>query len=277
MKSFSITIAALATVSIYLFVSAPEPLPDRSVRTSQSIPVEKALQILANQQDIARALYTSEIVAAGQKSGLNFGEKWKIESVEEGPLPALLLRETATIIRQRGSPLGLFLGSDFPISPSNKFSDEQMATFLNVKSTGAAVFSVGARGTVLGMFPDFASAQGCVTCHNEHPESPKTNWQLNEIMGAATWTYPKSMVGPEELAAMLETLRNSLKDAYSSYINKAAGFDRPPEIGAKWPRDGYFLPTPEAFVAEFDRRGAGVALNGLLSSLTAGQQPAPTN
>ena len=43
--------------------------------------------------------------------------------------------------------------------------------------------------------------------------------------------------------------------AYDGYL-KAATFEKPPEIGERWPRDGYYLPTREAFMREFERRAS---------------------
>jgi len=269
MKKFVTSSLVLTTIAIYLFVSAPAQLPDGIRGSQKSISIEKALKILATQQDEARALYTAEIVSAGSKAGLKFGEQWKRDEVEEGPLPALLLREVASNIRKTEVPLGLFLGSDYPISPSNMFNSDQMGSYLKVKESGSPIFfSTGNQGATTAMFPDFASAQGCVTCHNEHPTSPKLDWKLQDIMGATTWTYPKSSVSPDELAEMLQALRSSVREAYSTYIEKTSRFKNPPSIGNKWPRDGYSLPTPDEFIAELDRR-SGSILNSLLESLTS--------
>lgn len=49
-----------------------------------------------------------------------------------------------------------------------------MATFEEVKASGGLVFSAIEGVGVVGMFPDFASAGPCVSCHNEHDDSPKT-------------------------------------------------------------------------------------------------------
>jgi hypothetical protein len=267
-RIFAVSLAGLAVLGIYLFATAPEKLPDGAPVNTVSIPVEKALRVLADQNNAARSLYTAEIVAPGQRAGLRFGERWKREDVEEGPLPALLLREVAANVRKTTIPLGLFLGSDYPISAANKFDGSQMEAFMRVKNTREPVFfPTGDHGAVTAMFPDFSAAPGCVTCHNEHPESPKKDWKLNDVMGATTWIYPKNAVPPEEFVAMVTVLRASLREAYGSYLAKAATFSKPPEIGAKWPRDGYFLPDTETFLLEFDRRGAGKALTAMLDSL----------
>ena len=64
--------------------------------------------------------------------------------------------------------------------------------FEEIKATSEArFFHEDDTKVYTAMFPDFASVQPCVTCHNEHPDTPKDDWQLGDVMGATTWAYPK--------------------------------------------------------------------------------------
>jgi hypothetical protein len=114
------------------------------------------------------------------------------------------------------------------------------------------------------MFPDVAVAPGCVSCHNEHPRSPKTDWKLNDIMGATTWCYPKDKVTLEELLEIVGALRSGFAAGYDAYLAKTKTFGRPPEVGERWPREGYFVPTREVFMREFERRASGNTVDRLL-------------
>jgi hypothetical protein len=117
------------------------------------------------------------------------------------------------------------------------------------------------------MFPDLAVAEACVTCHNEHPESPKRDWRLGDVMGATTWTYPSETVSLDELTTILAALRKGFRDAYSGYLEKAEGFSSPPAIGPHWPREGeYSLPTADDFMAEAGRRASPETLSALLAA-----------
>ena len=270
-RTYTLVLAALGVLGIYLFVTAPAKLPEQGgAQGGSAVPIETAFKIIAHQQATARAIYTAEIVGPGQKVGLKFGERWKREEVKEGPLPALLLREAAGNIKKTSVPIGLFLGSDFPISPSNKFVGVQATQFEQVKQTRKPVFFRSAdTGAYTAMFPDFSRPQPCVTCHNNHPDSPKTDWTNEDVMGATTWTYPKGSVSPAELAKMVTAVRAAVKDAYSAYLKKAASLKNPPQIGTDWPRDGFFLPNADTFMAEVDRRGGGEALSAVLGALQA--------
>jgi len=256
----------LAVVAIYLFATRPEPLIDS--RTSErSVPIERVFRILAAENATMRALWTAEIVGAGTKAGLKFGEKWRDPAVAAGPLPALFLRESATALQKTRVPLGLFLGSDYPIAQSNLFTGEQAERFKRVRATGnPEFFNATDIGRYTAMFADVAAAPACVSCHNDHPNSRKRDWKLNDILGATTWSYPKDKVTIEEVLQIIAALRSGFAAAYDGYLTKAATFEKPPEVGQRWPRDGYYLPTREAFMREFGRWASANTVDRLLQA-----------
>ena len=127
---------ALAVAAIYLFATRPAPLADGQA-AGRTVPIEQVFRILAAENDAARALWTAEIVGPGPKAGLKFHEKWRDADVAAGPLPALFLRESATAVQKSKVPLGLFLGSDFPISQSNRFTGAQAEHFQRVRGRPA--------------------------------------------------------------------------------------------------------------------------------------------
>jgi hypothetical protein len=259
-------LACLVAIA-YLFVSAPERLPERGTAAhEESVDARQLLEMCAAEQAIARKLYTSAIVGPGLKVGLRFSEDWRNEGVEAGPLPALFLRETARNLEKRPVPLGLFLGSDFPISQSNLFQGQQAEVFAELRADREPRhFVTEDTGLHTAMFPDLAVAPPCVDCHNDHAQSPKQDWKLDDVMGATTWTYPKARVSAVEALEVIAALRESLKEAYASYIAKSRTFASPPTVGDQWPDNGYHIPTPE----EFMKRAEQQASQGTLSRLLA--------
>ncbi len=265
-RTFPLIALALIALSIYLFVSAPPPLQTAAVESGVMIPIEQVLRTVSAENDLARALWTQEIVGAGQVAGLAFDEDWRESTVEAGPLPALFLRESAANLETYPVPLSLFLGSDFPINPSNQFSGAQTDRFEQIKATGEPQFFY-ADDTQLhtAMFPDYASVQPCIVCHNEHPDTPKADWELNDVMGATTWAYPKAEVSLTEYMEIISAVRRSFAETYTTYLEKTATFTNPPPIGDQWPSEGYYLPSAEIFMQEFTRRASSQTLNDLLT------------
>lgn len=268
-KIFILSALILINLSIYLFKTAPEPLSDNSIKVGSQFPVQVLFQAVAAENAVARSIYTKAIVGAGMKAGLKFSEKWGNKAVEAGPLPALFLREASQYIEKSPVPLGLFLGSDFPIASSNKFSGQQVEKLTQIRtdSKPAYFYSADIKRHV-AMFPDFAVAEGCVSCHNDHPDSPKTDWKLDDIMGATTWLYPDKTVSLEEIIDAVSVVRSSIVAAYLQYLEKCKTFQNPPEIGSKWPEQGYFLPDNKAFLAVYEKEASFQTMRILLSYTT---------
>lgn len=279
MKRWQAPLLALGVftlAAIYLFASAPPPLPDAPA--GQRIPAQKALVLLDAENAAIRALYTSEIVGEGGRQGLAFGQDWKRDGVAAGPLPALLLRETSNRLQMRVPGLGLFLGSDFPLVKENLFRGEQAAQFREVRKTlQPRFFFDAAQGRTTAMFPDRAAAEACVRCHNEHPDSPKKDWALHDVMGATTWSYAGRQISAETLVRMVAELRRAAVDAYGSYLQKVAQFppNARPVIGDKWPRDGFYLPDQETFRQAVEARSSASTLAALFAAVEAPQPSTP--
>lgn len=242
----SIIALGLICLGIYLFVTAPPPLNINTDKTKKRYSVEESLTIVAKLNDAARTFYTKEIIGKGKVSGLKFHEDWRKNSIEAGPLPALFLRSTGSFIEKSPVPLGLYLGSDFPIVEANLFLGIQATKFREIKEDKKPKFFYDEdTERYIGMFPDYAGAQACVTCHNEHEDSPKTTWKLNDVMGATTWSYPNDSLSTDELIAMIDIYKKGINHTYDSYLKEISEFKTTtkPLIGMNWPSDGYFLPT----------------------------------
>lgn len=255
-RAYSLAALALACLGIYLFVSAPPPLPETG-QASADIPVAEMLTALQGANHAVRQLWTREIVQAGEKVGLKFDERWREPDLDAGPLPALFLRETARSLERHPVRLSLFLGSDFPISRSNALQGTQLERFRILRETRVPQFFYVADTQLhTGMFIDVAVTEACVDCHNEHEDTPKRDWQLGDVMGAVTWSYPAETVALEEFLRATAALHQAVRAAYEGYLAKVRGFARPPLIGEHWPVDGYCLPDVEVFMAEVYRRTA---------------------
>ena len=261
------TFAVLGAIfAAYLFASAPAPLPEANAEVAAEVTVKQLLELCAAENAAVRALYTKEIVGKGKQVGLKFDERWHQPGVDAGPLPALFLRETAKSLERDPVRLALFLGSDYPISKANLFRGRQAEVFKSIrKDRRERHFFVEDLGLYTAMFPDLAVAPACVSCHNEHPDTPKKNWKLDDVMGATTWTYPKATLSLAEALEVLAALRRGFAAAYTSYIDKAKTFKEPPSIGDQWPTNGYYLPTPEVFMREAELRTSPHSMRGLLA------------
>ncbi len=266
-KSIAILVL-IATIGGIVYSCAPLPEEGGGSVVKKLYSVKEAFEIVAKENDVARTLYTKAIVGAGKKKGLKFHEDWAKDDVEAGPLPALFLRGIAGDIRKKGDvPLGLFLGSDFPIRKSNKFKGKQAELFAEMRKDSKPKFFYDEENKLYtAMFPDFAVAGPCVNCHNDHPETSKSDWKLGDIQGATTWTYPADSVTFDELQGIIMAYRDGAGATYDSYLAKTKGFteNEIPPVGASWPSSGYILPETEVFLDSIAELTAYETLKGIL-------------
>lgn len=267
-QKFVIAILILTMITVYLFVTAPPPLEDEK-NSGVQLPIEFVLHLANEENKVVRELYTKEIVQAGKKRGIKFQEEWQEESVIAGMLPAQFLRETAMYLEKSPVRLGLYLGSEYPINIANLIEGLQATKFAKLKETKRDVFfNMPADETFVYMSPDIAVVKACVTCHNKHAETPKTNWKMNDIMGATTWLYPEKTISVDEALNLLSELRKGFSFAYQYFINEVNQMPESYFIGNKWPKDGSFVPSSDAFMKEFSKRASASTLNKLLVHLT---------
>ncbi|MGI9507714.1 MAG: c-type heme family protein [Geminicoccaceae bacterium] len=211
--------------------------------------IEDVLKLCEAENDVVQAFWTKKIVGPGIQVGLSFAADWREPGVEAGPLPAGFLQGTSENLAGTPVRIGLYQGSDFPLRAENRFKGVELAAFLRIKMVNEPQFFF-AKDTNLytAMFPSVAVAEPCVSCHNQDESSPKRDWQLGDVMGATTWTYPAKTVAPEDFIGIVQTLRQAVRANYASYLDKVRTFGNPPEIGDKWPSEGYYLPNVDVFM-----------------------------
>ena len=230
--------------------------------------IAEILTLVAEENDITRTLYTKGIVGAGKKQGMKFDEDWQDDDVEAGPLPALFLRGISSDIRKSDVPLGLYLGSDFPINASNKFQGKQATLFEKIKADQKPQhFYEEDQKLYTSMFADLAVAAPCVNCHNDHESTTKTDWKLGDVMGATTWQYPSDSLSYKVAVGVINAYRNGTKAIYNAYLKEIAAFkidSTKPAIGSNWPSKGFYLPTAEVFIDSVRKLASYHSLEKLL-------------
>lgn len=255
---------------ISLLIVSCGGVPEESTTSSsekKAFSVADVLTMVAHENDITRTLYTKAIVGGGKKQGFKFDEEWQDEKVEAGPLPALFLRGIANDIRKGDVPLGLYLSSDFPISASNQLVGKQADLFKEIKENRKPQHFFDEDSKLYtAMFADVAGAPACVSCHNNHPKTTKTDWKLGDVMGATTWQYPADSLSYTEAMSVLKAYRDGTTAVYNDYLEEIKNFKetKKPEVGEKWPSSGNYLPAPEVFIDSVRKLSAYVTMSSLM-------------
>ena len=159
-----------------------------------SLPVEMVADYVHAVIEADREVYTKHVVERMQAKGVVVAsENW--EQKDTLPLPAQFLMESGRVMARKGIGIQYRLISLWPINKRNAASSEFEKTGLGtvlthptkphtgfVKEGGARFFQA--------IYPDLAVTQACIGCHNAHPDSPKRDFKINDVMGAIVISIP---------------------------------------------------------------------------------------
>jgi hypothetical protein len=141
-----------------------------------------------------RTIYATHVVDKLQAKGIvTAAEYWKQEDVL--PLPAQFLIETGRLVGEKATGLKYRLVSLWPIyvwnAPSTDFERKGLeAISKNPEQPFTGFVKVGRDRSFQAVYADIAIAQSCVDCHNTHPNSPRRDFKLNDVMGGIVITIP---------------------------------------------------------------------------------------
>jgi hypothetical protein len=141
-----------------------------------------------------RTVYATHVVEKLQDKGIvEAAEQWRQENAL--PLPAQFLIETGRMVAEKGSGIKYRLVSLWPIyvwnAPSTDFERKGLeAVKRDPEKPYTAFTRIGRERFFQAVYADVAVAHNCVACHNAHPNSPRRNFKLNDVMGGIVITIP---------------------------------------------------------------------------------------
>jgi hypothetical protein len=111
------------------------------------------------------------------------------------PLPAQMLRASAEKVRDKKSGFSFSLVSPWPINSQNKVKSDVEVKGMNsiLKNPAVNVYSeeiIAGKKYFTALYPDIAVSNSCVSCHNNHKDSPKKDFKVNDVMGAVMVRIP---------------------------------------------------------------------------------------
>ena len=120
-------------------------------------------------------------------------ENWR--EVHGLPVPAQMLRAAAQDIQKNGAEFSYTLRSLWPINKNYGPQTQLEQTGLEyiAKHPGENYYAeelLGGRSYFTAVYPDRATLPSCVECHNRHPQSPRRDFKLNDIMGGIVVRVP---------------------------------------------------------------------------------------
>jgi len=146
-----------------------------------------------------RNFYTAEIAARAKKAGMALGIDFRDKN-NTLPLPATLVKALGESITQEfpGTHLRLLSRYPFPHRAADNKLDVFQAQALaalegDSKTPVHSVEPVDGRLSVRYAVADVMK-EGCVACHNSHPQSPKRDWKVGDVRGIIEVVVPVDQV-----------------------------------------------------------------------------------
>ena len=142
-----------------------------------------------------RTVYTRNVVNRLQNDEkvIKASEHWQDDKAL--PLPAQMFRMGAEMAAQKNSSFSYALLSMWPVNKQNtpKTDAEKQGLQFVVDNKGRNFYTeetLGDKKYFTAVYPDVAIAPACVTCHNAHKDSPRSDFQMGEVMGGVVVRIP---------------------------------------------------------------------------------------
>ena len=141
-----------------------------------------------------RAVYTQKVVHRLQNEDevITANEHWKEESAL--PLPAQMLRMSAERVAEKNLGFSYALLSQDAINKQNKpRTDLEIKALKAIESKKENYYgeeTLGGKKYFTAVYPDLAVSQACISCHNDHIDSPKKDFKLGDTMGGLVIRIP---------------------------------------------------------------------------------------
>ncbi len=183
--------ASFAFVAVVVYWMFSLTLAER-MRSDQVSPQKTASYIHAV-LEANRNNYTDNVVLKLRRDGIEAHEHWKDE--RGVPLPAQYLMESGRLVALKNLNFSFRLASLTPIYVWNGAnSDLERQGLAAVQQDPSkphyGLIKKGDQRLFQAIFADRAVSQACADCHNSHPNSPRKDYKLNDVMGGIVITFP---------------------------------------------------------------------------------------
>jgi methyl-accepting chemotaxis protein len=174
----------LVTVVIIIAFALFTPAAIKSAANDEAI---LAAQATVAQLKTLRGYYAANVIGPVKASG---GVTPAIDHEDRAdaiPLPATMIHDLSEQLREQGIYLSLYSKYPFPNRSDRVLDAFQSEAWEALVADPDQVFSDSevrdGREFVRVTLADLMVADACVDCHNSHPDTPRTGWQLGDVRG----------------------------------------------------------------------------------------------
>ncbi len=171
-------IVAIVVLGFYL----PSQIQNRAVEGATN-----AAQQTATQFKVLRKYYVQNIlkkVKAGSNMKPAINHK---DDPNAFPLPATMIHDLSELLKNEGTTVNLYSAYPFPNRKSRVLDTFQTEAWNYLVQNPGSVFvqeaSKDEKSIVRVAVADTMVVEGCVNCHNSHPDTPRVGWKLGDVRG----------------------------------------------------------------------------------------------
>ena len=142
-----------------------------------------------------RTVYTRKVVQrlANEEKVIKASEHWADDKAL--PLPAQMFRFGSEAVAEKTDTFSYTLQSIWPINEQNapKTQMERDGLQYVVDNPGQNFYGEEKLGDVTyftAVYPDVAVSPACVSCHNEHRDTPRSDFKIGDVMGGVVIRVP---------------------------------------------------------------------------------------
>lgn len=166
-----------------------------SAAAAEGVSYKKMADALFAVMESDRTVYTRMVVnrLQNEEKVIKASEHWKDDKAL--PLPAQMFRFGAEMVAEKNAGFTYSLLSVWPVNkqnaprtPAEKEGLEAVAK--NPKQPFYKEETLGKTKYFTAVYPDRAISPACVSCHNEHRDSPRTDFKIGDVMGGVVIRIP---------------------------------------------------------------------------------------
>ena len=269
---------------------AKKSSPEVSENETGSISMENYTDSVFQVIKAHRTSYAKFIInrLVNEEKVIKASEHWKDE---KGALllPAQMFRETATILQDSGSDISFSLLSLVPINKQNApKTDVEKKGLEYVNANPDKSFygeeKLGPKTYFTAVYPDNAVSMACVSCHNNHKDSPKKDFKMDENMGGVVIRIPidggdAGQINMEKYANSVSSVIKAHRTSYAKFIiNRLVNEEKVIKASEHWKDEKGALLLPAQMFREtatiLQDSGSDISFS-LLSLVPINKQNAP--
>ena len=197
MKLFKVTcLTLILSGAFFSSCNKPEETAAAPAKASPSVEPEKMADALFAVMKGTRTAYTKHVIKnlGKDKKIIKPHEKW--EDKDNGVmLPAQMFRYARDLAMEQNPGFTYSLQSEWPINKQNapKTPMETEGLKYIAANPGKNFYGtedLGGKKFYTAVYPDVAVSDACIDCHNDHKDSPRDDFEMNEVMGGVVIRIP---------------------------------------------------------------------------------------